>query len=98
MSESTRSDEFNVTADISEFNASLQYVNQNMDVVIGPSLDHTTANLRLTDEYLSECEENIVDVATTWNVSRIAITSQSLLFIVRQNYASLLSSLVKLTG
>jgi len=69
-------DVFSVTANIPVMNASLLYVNDHLDDVIGPSIDQSTANLRLADDYLTDSEENIENVVRTRNASHIALTSQ----------------------
>jgi len=57
-------------------NASLLYVNEHLDDVIEPSVEQLTADLNLADERLTECEDNIENVASTQNASHFAFTSQ----------------------
>jgi len=65
---------FVVTAGIPGLNASLLHVNAHLDDVIGPSVDQLTANLRLADSRLTDSEENIENVISTWNASRLELT------------------------
>ena len=69
-------DVFAITADAPALNASLQDVNEQLDDVIGPSVDQLTTNLELSDERLTECEDNIENVVRTQNASHLALTSQ----------------------
>jgi len=72
----THSDVLAVTDGIPGLNASLLLVNQHLDDVIAPSVDQLTANLRLADDHLTDSEENIANVASTWNASHLELTSQ----------------------
>ena len=64
-----------VAARLPVLNASLLYVNQYLDDVVGPCVDQSTANLRLADQQVVDCEENVENVARTRNASLFALTS-----------------------
>ena len=81
MSES-HGDAFTATSVLPGLNASLLYVTAHLDDVISPSIDQLAARLNLANQQLTQCEENVENIAATRNASRDLLTSQSPTFLV----------------
>jgi len=72
----THSDAFTITSRAPVLNASLLYVIEHLDDVIGPAIDQSTASLHLADEHLTHSELNVENIARTRNATRLALNGQ----------------------